>query len=211
MCLVSKRWKGCVSLYSESRAEYPEFACSDLLHALLFIVRRARDFDFDLKGWNTSAVTNMASMFLNCLSFEGRGLEVWDTSNVKDMEGMFKNAPSFNGDLSNWNVKRVSSMSGLFGQATSFNSDLSKWDLSSVVDISEMVSALVAACVYLKCTEGYDLTCHLHFPFVFAYPSSCTQLDSTRTFRLGIRHLLPTCRLPFLALLALRGISRDGT
>lgn len=63
----------------------------------------------------------MSYTFLNCFSFEGRGLNLWDTSNVREMIGMFVNAPSFNGDLSNWKVSRVTSMNRVFRQATVSN------------------------------------------------------------------------------------------
>jgi trimeric autotransporter adhesin len=112
--------------------------------ATTFVVRLVTNFNSDLRLWNVSAVEDMRYTFLNCFSFEGRGLDAWDTSNVRNMFGMFTNTPSFNGDLSDWNVQRVTSMSKLFRQATSFNSDISRWDVSSVTDLSEIVSELVA-------------------------------------------------------------------
>ena len=36
----------------------------------------------------------MTSMFANCISFEGKGLENWDISNVKYMNNMFGNCTS---------------------------------------------------------------------------------------------------------------------
>jgi Mycoplasma protein of unknown function, DUF285 len=81
----------------------------------------------------------MRYTFLNCFSFQGRGLDAWDTRNVQTMEGMFVNTPSFNGDLSLWNVSRVFSMNRLFRQATSFNGDLSLWDVRNLIDMEQMV------------------------------------------------------------------------
>eukprot|EP00392_Amoebophrya_sp_AT5.2_P001225 g1227.t1 len=48
--------------------------------------------------------SHFTSMFENCASFEGKGLETWNPSRALCMERMFKNAVSFNADISNWRV-----------------------------------------------------------------------------------------------------------
>ena len=37
-----------------------------------------KKFDCDLNNWDVSNVENMHSMFTNCISFEGKGLDKWD-------------------------------------------------------------------------------------------------------------------------------------
>jgi len=89
-------------------------------------VRLAGNFDPDLQHWNTESVTDMSRMvrpvllpstlsaaqghidltsfdsiyhkqFLNCFSFEGRGLEQWNTSRVEDMSLMVSKFAVSNG------------------------------------------------------------------------------------------------------------------
>jgi Mycoplasma protein of unknown function, DUF285 len=132
------------------------------------IVALVTNFNNDLRLWNVSSVVNMKYMFLNCFSFQGRGLYAWDTSKVQSMEGMFLNTPSFNGDLSLWNVSRVVSMNWQFRQATSFNGDLSRWDVRNLTDMEQMVIDFEG--LYF-CIAGISLT--LVFPV-----SSCTQCRS---------------------------------
>lgn len=119
---------------------------------IVSLVALVTNFNNDLRFWNVSSVQDMRYTFLNCFSFQGRGLHTWDTSRVQTMEGMFTNTPSFNGDLSLWNVSRVVSMKKQFRQATSFNGDLSRWDVRNLTDMEQMVidmdfvdSSLIAA------------------------------------------------------------------
>ena len=76
-------------------------------------------FNEDIFDWNTSAVTNMQSMFHNVASFNV-DISLWDTSRVANMKNMFNGASSFNQDISSWDVSSVSDMEGMFFYATSF-------------------------------------------------------------------------------------------
>ena len=83
---------------------------------------------------DTSAVTNMHSMFVGAASFN-QPLN-WDTSAVADMSRLFGGALSFNQPL-NWDTSKVTDMSSMFYGALAFNQPLN-WDTSKVVNMSFM-------------------------------------------------------------------------
>ena len=64
------------------------------------------NFNQDISGWNTSAVTSMTGMFYNAKKFN-KNISGWDTSKVTNMANMFYGAGSFNQDLSNWSIALV--------------------------------------------------------------------------------------------------------
>ena len=108
---------------------------SEMLYRCLLLV------DPNIGGWDTSNVTNMASMFGSSV-LATPDLSAWDTSSVKKngFGGMFDNARAFNSDISNWSVNNESdvSFSTMFEDAHSFNQDLSSWDMSRTGDTGEM-------------------------------------------------------------------------
>ena len=53
-----------------------------------------KNLNCDLSYWDVSSVQDMRSMFRECASFEGIGLENWDVSNVKYMTNMFRKCNS---------------------------------------------------------------------------------------------------------------------
>ena len=68
-----------------------------------------------LQNLNTSNVTNMSSMFRECVSLTDLDLNSFDTSSVTDMEGMFWGCSSLTYlDLSSFNTKNVTKMSKLY-------------------------------------------------------------------------------------------------
>ena len=97
----------------------------------------------NIERWNTSTVTNMATMFAFATKFN-QNLNNWDTSNVINMYGMFVDAYAFNGNISDWNTSKVTNMRQMFHVATSFNQDISKWDTSNVTNMMLMFSEAYA-------------------------------------------------------------------
>ena len=89
-------------------------------------------FDCDLSNWDVSNVENMSTMFYNCESFKGKGLENWDVSNVKDMSNMFHWCIKFNCDLSGWDVSKVENMDNIFCLTPFTGKVLEKWNVSNV-------------------------------------------------------------------------------
>jgi surface protein len=127
----------------------------------------------------------MASMFLNCNSFTGNGVETWDTSNVRDMSMMFRFTPYFNGQISSWNVGQVTDMRGMFRQAIAFTGDLSQWDLRSVTDISQMVRL-----TFLFLFDCWILSMNYTYQYIsFDIHSSCMLYGLMLIFRNGIHRL----------------------
>ena len=111
-------------------------------------------FNGDLSDWDVSSVTDMAYMFSSAVVFNG-DLSDWDVSSVTDMSNMFSTAVVFNGDLSDWDVSSVTDMSNMFSTAFSFNSDLSGWDVSSVTNMSHMFST---ASSFNSDLSGWDVS-----------------------------------------------------
>lgn len=87
-----------------------------------------------INSWNTSNVTNMINMFVECHSFNDN-ISGWDVSNVTDMGGMFDNTYLFNQPIGSWDVSNVQSIRYMFLQNTVFNQNLSSWDVSNVTDM----------------------------------------------------------------------------
>ena len=90
-----------------------------------------------ISKWDTSQVTDMSELFMNCKSFN-ENISEWDVSNVTNMSYMFCYMSTFNQDVSGWDVSKVTNMSGMFYYASSFNQDVSGWDVSNVKDMSYM-------------------------------------------------------------------------
>ena len=100
------------------------------------------------KGSNTSKVTNMNSMFVNCYSLTSLNLRRFNTSNVTSMEWMFLNCSGLESlDLNGWNTSNVTNMGYMFSGCTSLTSlDLSGWNTSKVTFATSMFDA----CTNLK-------------------------------------------------------------
>jgi hypothetical protein len=74
--------------------------------------------DDDITGWNTSAATNMTSMFKNCNTFN-QPLR-FDTHNVQRMDFMFNGCTAFNQPLT-FDTRAVTGMAIMFSSCTTFN------------------------------------------------------------------------------------------
>ena len=92
------------------------------------------------KGSNTSKVTNMNSMFVNCYSLTSLNLRRFNTSNVTSMEWMFMACSGLTSlDLSGCNTSNVTNMGYMFSGCTSLTSlDLSGWNTSKVTFSTSM-------------------------------------------------------------------------
>ena len=102
------------------------------------------DISINTKGWNTSSVTNMSSMFSGAQIFNN-DITRWDTSNVTDMSYMFSNAYDFNQPIfSYWDTQKVTNMAFMFAYATTFNNAgftnaiAGSWNTSNVTNMSYM-------------------------------------------------------------------------
>jgi surface protein len=72
-------------------------------------------------------------VFYNCTSLQSLDLSNWDTSNVTNMATMFSNCPITQLDLSNFDTSKVTSMSYMFRGCTNLSVlDISGFDTSSL-------------------------------------------------------------------------------
>ena len=99
--------------------------------------RFAKNFNQDISSWDVSKVKSMSFMFF-CAEEFNQALDSWDVSNITHMEGMFCGAYNFNQPLDNWDVSKVIDMSWMFAKAKNFNQALNNWDVSSVENMSSM-------------------------------------------------------------------------
>ena len=92
-------------------------------------------------AWDTSNITNMASMFFQAKAFN-QDISNWDTSKVVNMNTMFSGASVFNQDVNTkqvtvngvtytaWDVSKVTSFTGML-LGTVFNNTFNNWELNA--------------------------------------------------------------------------------
>lgn len=91
----------------------------------------------DISSWDVSAVVCMDYMFKNCVRFNQK-LDTWDVKNVKTMYEIFSGCENFDKDISSWDVSNVEDMSWMFFGCKSFAQNLSKWDIKNLLHAEEM-------------------------------------------------------------------------
>jgi surface protein len=108
-------------------------------------------FNQNIGSWNTSAVTNMESMFQgsgNATPFNQdistksvtigvKTYNAWNVSNVLNMQKMFL-LSRLNQPIGNWDVSKVTNMSAMFQDGRGFNQPLNSWNTSAVTNMSGM-------------------------------------------------------------------------
>ena len=94
----------------------------------------------NLKYLNTSEVTDMYGMFLNCKSLTSLDVSGFNTSNVTDMTSMFKGCEKLTSlDVSGFNTSKVTDMAMMFMDCKSLTSlDVSGFNTSKVTDMKYM-------------------------------------------------------------------------
>lgn len=101
------------------------------------VFRSALVFNQDLNNWNTNRVTDFGYSFFGAAEFNG-SIESWNTSLATTLKGMFYRASKFNQPLTNWNVENVTDFSEMFREAFEFNQDLSHFNMSKANNVSQM-------------------------------------------------------------------------
>ena len=91
-------------------------------------------FDDSLKKLNTTGVTNMAQMFVNCDKADQIDVSGFDTSNVTDMSEMFSGCESLKSlDVTGFDTSNVVDMSEMFADCKSLESlDVTGFDDSNL-------------------------------------------------------------------------------
>jgi len=101
-------------------------------------------------SWDTSSVTDMASMFAGAAGRSGapsafnQDIGNWDVSSVTNMNRMFNITSAFNQDIGSWDVSSVTDMERMFDSASAFNQDIGSWDVSSVTDMAGLFQSASA-------------------------------------------------------------------
>ncbi len=96
--------------------------------------------EMDLRRLNTSRVTDMEGMFLNCAALTSLDVGAFDTSNVTNMSWMFCLCDNLTAlDLSSWDTSNVADMSFMFWYSYSLESiDVSRFNTAQVTDFTAM-------------------------------------------------------------------------
>jgi surface protein len=68
----------------------------------------------------------------------------WDTSAATDMTTMFVNNSEFRGDLSTWDVRKVTNMVSTFSGAGITDSGIGSWDVRSLEDATRMFASTLS-------------------------------------------------------------------
>jgi surface protein len=97
----------------------------------------AHAFNQNIGAWNTSAVTNMSSMFYLANAFN-QNIGAWNTSAVTNMNYMFLYASAFNQNISSWNTANVTNMGSLFSNASAFNQNISSWNIANATNMTNI-------------------------------------------------------------------------
>ncbi len=93
-------------------------------------------------SWNTTTITNMATVFNNATQFN-QNLGAWNVSSVLFFSAMFQGATNFNNggssDINNWSLRTTGTidMSSIF-RSTSFNQPIGSWTTSAVTNMAGM-------------------------------------------------------------------------
>ena len=131
----------------------------------------------DLSSFNTSNVTNVSFMFNGCSSLTSLNLNGFNTSKVTNMSNMFKNCSSLtNLDLNNFNTSKVTNMTSMFGVCESLTTlDLSSFNTSNVLNMSRMIPF----CSSLTSLDlsGFNTSKVTDMSWMFDNCSSLTSLD----------------------------------
>ena len=99
-----------------------------------FYIRR-----IDFTGWDTSNVTDMKEMFLNCKELQWLDLSMFNTSKVTDMSKMFYNCEKlWELDVSSFDTSNVETMQKMFMKCAMLRADLSNFKLKKAVHLEYM-------------------------------------------------------------------------
>ena len=146
----------------------------------------------DLSGWDTRKADRMDNLFSGCSALtEIKGIEQFNTSAVTDMGSLFGWCSSLTSlDLSGWDVAQVTSMGdnflhagvpgltrGMFAGCSSLTSlNLAGWDTSSLLNMSSMFY-YCSTLTEIKGIERLNTSAVTNMSRLFEACSSLTSLD----------------------------------
>ena len=131
----------------------------------------------DLRGLDTSHVTGMSSLFYNCSSLTELDLTMLNTASVTSMTRMFSGCSGLTSlDLHGLDTSNVTSMSNMFYNCSGLTSlDVSGFDTSAVTDMGSMFNG----CSGLTSLDvsGFDTSAVTKMGSMFNGCSGLTSLD----------------------------------
>ena len=130
----------------------------------------------DVSSFNTSAVTNMGYMFRQCNKLTTLDLSNFNTSLVTDMSSMFANCRNLTMlDLSSFDTSAVTNMRAMFFYCSNLTTlDLSSFDTSAVTDMCNMFYNCVLTTLDLS---SFDTSAVTNMGYMFQSCYRLTMLD----------------------------------
>ena len=134
----------------------------------------------DLRGLDTSQVTNMRNMFADDSNLTSLDASNWDTSKVTDIGGMFNNCNNLTFlNVSNWDTSKVTDMGYTFNGCNNLTSlDTSEWDTSKVTNMC----GIFTGCSNLTSLDvlNWDTSKVTNMAAMFGGCSKLTSLDVSK-------------------------------
>ncbi|KAH8053581.1 hypothetical protein JL722_9426 [Aureococcus anophagefferens] len=118
------------------------------------LFQETASFDEPIGGWDTSKVTDMSFTFDAAAAFD-QDIGAWDVSSVTDMYETFDGATIFNQDIGGWDTSKLTDMGFTFGETAAFDQDISAWDVSSV---TSMYAAFYGAAAFNTPIGGWEVS-----------------------------------------------------
>ncbi|KAH8060766.1 hypothetical protein JL721_8982 [Aureococcus anophagefferens] len=118
------------------------------------LFQETASFDEPIGGWDTSKVTDMSFTFDAAAAFD-QDIGAWDVSSVTDMYETFDGATIFNQDIGGWDTSKLTDMGFTFGETAAFDQDISAWDVSSV---TSMYAAFYGAAAFNAPIGGWEVS-----------------------------------------------------
>lgn len=113
---------------------------TDTVLAQSTITFNKQSTSLDFTGVDTSGITHMQGMFVDCPNLTTLNLTSFNTTNVTNMNTMFSTCPLLTSlDVSSFDTRNVTTMMSLFKYCNSLtNLDLSNFNTGNVVSMREM-------------------------------------------------------------------------
>ena len=130
-----------------------------------------------LGNLNTADLTNISSMFSNCMRLKSVDFTGFDTQKVTNMAGLFYNCQALEKvDLTGFNTANVTNMSGMFGDCDALTSlDLKSFNTAKVMNTESMFDD----CDALKVLDitSFDMSNDTTMDYMFRHCKSLEVLD----------------------------------
>ena len=158
----------------------------------------------DLSSFDTRKVDDMFNMFNGCSSLTSLDLSNFDTSIVTNMDRMFNGCSSLTSlDLGSFDTSNVSNMDRMFNGCSSLTSlDISTFNTKNVTDMQKMFSGC-SSLASLSLGEGFTVGDGCWSDYMF---EDCTALEKGRLILMSMTRKAPTIKQDIFD-----GVFRQGT